>query len=100
MFTSFKIGAYFSSTDQLPLTLRSNVVYKSKCANCNVSYIGETSHHIKSHIEEHTQKDKMSQVYLHENEACFISYNNECFSILDSAKTEFQLPLKEGMYIG
>ena len=76
------------------------MVYKFKCANCNV--IGETSRHIKSCIKEHTRKDKMSQVYkhLHENEACFTSYNDECFSILDSAKTKFQLCLKEGMYIG
>ena len=57
VFTSFKIGTYFSPKDQLPLTFRLNVVNKFKYANFNVSYIGETSRHIKSRIEEHTRKD-------------------------------------------
>ena len=100
--TSFKIGTYFLTKDQIPVSLRSNLVCKFKCANCSVSYIGETSRHIKSRIEEHTQKDKLSQVYrhLHENEACFASYNNDCLSILVSVNTKYQLYLKEGMYIG
>ena len=51
-------------------------------------------------MKEHRRTDKMSQVYKHKNEACFTSYNDECFSILDSEKTKFQLSLKEGMYIG
>ena len=73
------------------------MVYKFKYPNFNGSYIWETSRHIKSRIEEHTRNDNMSQVYkhLHENEACFTSYNDEYFSILDSAKTKFQLRLKD-----
>ena len=44
----------------------------------------------------------MSHIYkhLHAKEECFNSYNDSCFSILDTASTKFQLRLKEGMYIG
>ena len=57
---------------------------------------------MKTRIDEHTKKDKLSDVYkrLHESEIFFQNYNNECFSILDTASTKLQRKLKEGLYIG
>ena len=77
------------------------MIYKFTCAGCNASYIGETARHIKTRIDEHIRKDKLSQVYkhLHETESCFDSYHNECFCILDTARTKYQRKLKEGLYI-
>ena len=102
VFTSLKIQNFFSAKDKVPDTLRSNVVYKFKCASCTATYIGETSRHFKTRKIEHVRKDKMSHIYkhLHAKEECFNSYNDSCFSILDTASTKFQLRLKEGMYIG
>lgn len=39
--------------DKTPLTLRSNVVYRIPCKNCNKSYIGQTSRPIKDRISLH-----------------------------------------------
>ena len=102
VFTSFKIGQSFLNKDPVPSSLKSNVVYQFKCAGCSACYIGETTRHISSRIEEHLKTDKQSHIYKHlqNNLDCFNKSNNKCFSILDSARTKFQLKLKEGMYIG
>ena len=52
----------------------------------HANYIGEISRHMKTHLDEHTKKDKMSHVYkhLHESEIYFHNYNKECFPILDT----------------
>jgi len=102
VFTSFKIGQIFSTKDSVPSSLKSNVVYQFKCAGCSACYIGETTRHLSSRILEHLKTDKNSHVYKHlqNNLDCFNKSNSDCFSTLDTAKTKFQLKLKEGMYIG
>ena len=77
------------------------LVYKFVCARCNSCYIGETCRHFKTRIDEHVKKDKKSNIYKHlnNNEECFSSFNSDCFSILDYAPTQFQVKIKEGMYI-
>ena len=102
VFTSFKIGQSFLNKDPVPSSLKSNVVYQCKCAGCSACYIGETTRHISSRIEEHLKTDKQSHIYKHlqNNLNCFNECNNKCFSILDSIRTKILLKLKEGMYIG
>ncbi|KMQ83069.1 hypothetical protein RF55_21023 [Lasius niger] len=39
--------------DTLPNELRSNVVYKISCKDCNASYVGQTSRLLKTRIAEH-----------------------------------------------
>ena len=102
VFNSYKNGQVFSVKDSLHSSLKSNVIYKFKCADCNACYIGETTRHLTSCIEEHLRKDKQSHIYkhIHGELDCFNKSNKDCFSILDTASTKFQLKLKEGMYIG
>ena len=92
---------YFSTKDKIPYFLKSFLVYKFGCARCNSCYIGETCHHFKTRIDEHVKKDKKSNIYkhLHNNEECFSSFNSDCFYILDYAPTQFQIKIKEGIYI-
>ena len=80
----------------------SNVVYRFQCAICNFCYIGETTRHLEKRIAEHLRKDKTSAIYkhIHEDFDCFNYCDESCFSILDTAMTNFQLKVKEGMYIG
>ena len=61
----------------------------------------ETCRHFITRIEEHIKKDKKSHVFqhLHCREECFSSFDLNCFSILDSARTKYQTQLKEGIYI-
>ena len=76
-------------------------MYKFQCAGCNACYIGETTRHITTRINEHFT-DKRSHVYkhIHKNPACLEKSNKECFLILDQTNTDWQLQIKEGLYIG
>ena len=91
----------FSVKDSVPQSLRSRVVYKFSCAGCNVSYIGDTTRHICARVREHLLSDKSSHVYRHlqSSRACHDSCTAECFTILDSAVSKFQIKIKEAMHI-
>ena len=52
-FSTCKIGSLFSAKDKLKDTLKSFVVYQFTCAGCNASYIGETTRHLTTRIDEH-----------------------------------------------
>ena len=101
VFNSYKIKQYFSAKDKIPSDLKSNIVYKFTCARCNASYIGETCRHISTRMDEHFRTDKKSHVYkhLHKNHQCLNSCDLDCFEILDSASTHFNLKIKEALYI-
>ena len=71
-FTPFKVGDIFSVKDAIPKLLRLFVVYKFVFPGCNGCYIGETTRHLSTRIEEHLEKDKKSQIFKHldENHNC------------------------------
>ena len=48
VFSSFKIKNVMNVKDIVPGLLRSNVVYKFNCAECNSAYVGETSRHLST----------------------------------------------------
>ena len=87
----------FSVKDSAPQGLRSRVVYKFSCAGCNTSYIGETTRHLCTRVREHLLSDKSSHVYryLQSSSDC----DTECFTILDSAASKFQIKIKEALQI-
>jgi Reverse transcriptase (RNA-dependent DNA polymerase) len=101
IFVSFKSGSYFSLKDPLPKCLQSGVIYKFVCAGCNACYIGESSRHLKTRIDEHLGKDKSSHIYKHlqASDDCKRQCSDLCFSVLDEAPTDFQRKLKEAMFI-
>ena len=95
VFNSFKIRCFFSVKDSIPSLLKSRVFYQFKCESCNACYIWETSSHFQTRVFEHIRKDENSHDYKHNH-----NYTTDCFSILDTATSKFQLKLKEGLYIG
>ena len=101
MFDSFKIGSLFSTKDLVNPILKSNVIYKFTCSSCNASYIGETTRHLQTRMDEHLKYKKDSHVNIHlsKKRSCKASNNYDSFSILDYASTEWQLKLKEGLHI-
>ena len=101
VFSTFKLASLFSTKDKVPYGLKSYIVYKFLCAGCNASYVGETYRHISTRIHEHLETDKSSNIYGHllKNPQCKSICDENCFSILDSARTKYTLKLKEGMYI-
>ena len=101
VFSTFKLRNMFSVKDSVPQSLRSRVVYNFSCAGCNASYIGETTRHICARVREHLLSDKSSHVYRHlqSSRACHDSCTVECFTILDSAVSKFQIKIKVAMHI-
>ena len=81
------------------------MVYKFTCDCCGAIYIGETSRHLPTRINEHLKTDTSSSVYKHLNgnnrqsRRCKRTCNADCFVILDHAATTHQLKIKEGLYI-
>ena len=101
VFTPFKLGDLYSVKDAIPKLLRSFVVYKFVCPGCNACYIGETTPHLSTRIEEHLEKDRKSHIFKHldENHNCKSLDTPDCFQTIDSASRKFRLKLKEAMHI-
>ena len=68
---------------------------------CNASYIGETTRHICTRVREHLLSDKSSHIYSHlqPSRAGEDSCATECFTILNSATSKFQIKFKEALHI-
>ena len=102
-FVWFVLIEFFETTnkDPIPAGLRSRVIYKFSCAGCNACYIGETNRHFVTRIREHLASDKHSHIFKHlrGSENCRSLCSEDCFKILDSASTRFQLKIKEAMHI-
>ena len=101
VFTPFKIKSCFGAKDPIPAGLRSRVIYKFSCAGCSACYIRETNRHFATRIREHLASDKNSHIFKHlrGSENCRSLCSEDCFKILDSAPTSFQLKIKEAMHI-
>ena len=72
------------------------------CASCSACYVGETNWHLATHVREHLTSDKNSHIFQHINrsETCKALCSEDCFSLLDTASTSFQLKIKEALHIG
>ena len=101
VFTPFKIKSWFGVKDPIPAGLRSRVIYKFSWAGCRACYVGETNRHVATRIREHLSSDKHSHIFKHlrGSENCCSLCSKDCFKILDSASTSFQLKIKEAMHI-
>ena len=79
--------------DPIPKYLKSFVVYKFVCLDCNACYIGERTHHLSTRIKEHLETDEKSHIFAHlaNNETCKAVSTENCFEIIDSASTPCRL---------
>ena len=100
VFSPTKISSFLSTKDKIPSALKSFVVYRFICSNCQVSYVGETCRHLQERIDEHF-KSKFSHIFKHlsENPACKQTCDKSCFQVIDSDNSAFRLKIKEAMHI-
>ena len=79
----------------------SGVIYKFKFQECKSCYVSCTHKYFNDRLSEHLDTDKNSAIFKHleENQACKNKNNKDSFSILDYAKTDYELALKEAMHI-
>ena len=103
VFSVSKIRDYFSTKDPIPECFKSFIVYQFTCANCRIRYVGRTHKHFNMRIDEHFGSGS-SSIFKHLNDSKNIGCKNKTtkensFKILDNAKTDYELALKEGFYI-
>ena len=55
----------FSNKSQTPFGLSSDLVYKFTCNGCNATYIGETSRHLCTRVQEHSRNKGLSNIIEH-----------------------------------
>ena len=100
VFTGFKISRFFNVKDPMPKHLKSHVVYLFSCPGCNASYVGETTRHLKTRVNEHFRHDS-SHIFRHfsENPSCYQGASFSDFKIIDNSQFPFTLKLKEAYHI-
>ena len=101
VFTSFNIKNLIIAKACVPRSLRSNIVHKFTCAECNSQYVGEKSRHLSTRVREHLFSDKNSHVYKHlkVSSACREACDEKCFAVPDSTNTAYKLKIKEALHI-
>ena len=62
-----KIKDFFSFKDKIHKNLKSLVLYKFKCSDCNITYIGKTLRHFQIRFSEHLGISKVTNLPLKYN---------------------------------
>ena len=57
----------FKFKDSVPLYLRSHLIYKFQCSNCNITYYGETARHLKVRAGERISTSPLMGKRVHNN---------------------------------
>ena len=65
--SKMKIKHFFSFKDKVPKHVKSLVLYKFKCSDCNITYIGKTYHHFRIRFSEHLGISKTTNLPLKYN---------------------------------
>ena len=77
-----------STKDKVLLLLKSFAMYKFVFASRNACYVGKSTRHLPSSINQRLKIDKKSHIYQHlsTNENCFNSFIDGCFPILNTVQ--------------
>ena len=99
-----KLINFFTFKDQIPIFLRSGIVYKFKCSGCNATYYGKTKRHFKVRMCEHLEFSALTRIRVNgDNDSaikerhlfCNHSSGFDHFSILASSNNDFKVTLME-----
>ena len=108
VFTSTKVGDYFSLKSGTPLPYKSNVVYQFHCLrDAACSYIGQSRRHLMIRVKEHLSLHKPEEVnqseikkHIYRCPSCskrFLNVDN--FKILKKCKTGYETVIHEALKI-
>ena len=103
------IGSFFKFKDRVPDILRTKIIYKFTCPNCELGvYIGSSIRSLKARIYAHMGRSlrtdrpikslENSSIREHSYK-CNLELSNELFEIIDSTDTEVSLRILESIYI-
>ena len=102
IFTSTKVGSYFSIKDRTEKYLKTNLVYQYNClGDPNISYIGKTKRYFGTRVHEHIETDTKSSVYKHIKNCNYCNENNAFnnFDIIDSGNSDFEAKILEALHV-
>ena len=78
VFKTTKTANFFHRKDKMPIGLSSNVIYKFSCEHCPKCYIGETTRHLQTRINEHIKGRPLpTEITLHNH-----VNDNSAFSVI------------------
>ena len=103
-----RVSNLFRFKDSIPKELRSHVVYKFLCSNCNITYYGETERHLNVRSREHLSLSAITGKRINKNKK--LAVKNHClfsnrvgsfedFSILTYESNSFKLFIKEALLV-
>ena len=104
VYTSCKVGSYFSLKCQTPAALVSNVVYKFTCLrDANLFYIGKTKRHFDTRVAEHLSptSEKPTAVSDHVRSCgdCQRGHLKESIKIIKKCSSDFECQIHEALLI-
>ena len=104
VYTSCKVGSYFSLKCQTPAALVSNVVYKFTCLrDANLFYIGKTKRHFDTRVAEHLNltSERPTAVADHVSvcSACQTCHLKDNFKIIKKCNSDFDCQIHEALLI-
>ena len=103
VFTTFKVGDYFSLKSRVPSFVRPNVVYRFKCLrDADISYIGKTERHLVSRVAEHLRPKGKTHIRTHLSKCSTCLNGNlsvQNFEILKTARGALELGIQEALLI-
>ena len=67
-------SSFFKFKDSIPLYLRSHLIQKFQCSNCNVTYYGETERHLKVRAGEPISTFPLTEKRVNNNKKSSIKY--------------------------
>ena len=95
-----RLSSFFSFKDKVPKNLKSLVLYKFTCRNCNISYIGKSIRHFQVRSSEHLGISSLTNKPYAYNEKTATTVrehihkyhhqaDSECFKLIGSASNDY-----------
>ena len=103
-----RLSNLFRFKDIIPKELRSHIVYKFLCSNCNITYYGETERHLNVRSGEHLSLSALTGKRVNNNKKLAVKdhclFSNhvgsfENFSISMFELNLFKLLIKEALFV-
>ena len=102
------LSSFFWFKNYILLHLHSHLIYKFCCSNCNITYYGETEHHLKVRAGEHISAPPLTRKRVNNNKKssvkdhCLLSghvCSFEDFSVLNYESHKFKRLIKESLLV-
>ena len=101
-----RLSSFFKFKDSIPSHLRSHLIYKFQCSNCNITYYSETERHLKVRAGEHISMSPLTGKRVNNNKKssvkdhCLLSghvCSFEDFTVINYESHKFKRLTKESL---